>query len=520
MKTATGYVIGVDCGTQGVRAGLFDLQGNLIGLARRSYRYVLDRDGHASQDPETVWAAFLDCVRGLVEDNSQVSKDIVGLGVDATSVTLIPCDERGQPLDQAILWMDKRASVEAAEINRSGYPGLRNAGGKVTPEWGLPKVMWLKRHKPEVYNQAHYIVDLVDWLTFRLTGVWKASLCTLITGWNFVRSLGGWDRSFLDRMGIGDLFSKLPPVYAEMGEKVGDLKPQVANGLGLEPGLPVTTAGMDSYASAVGLGITTPNRMTLSLGTSSCYLVQCDEPLEIPGLFGPMSGPIQPRRWAVQGGQSSVASILQWYNTNMVTEEERRESERMGLGIYSWLDRQAERLPPGSGGLVAMDTWHGNRTPLRDPLLTGCIWGLTLHHTKIHVYRAMLESVAYGGRLILDAFRRGGIAPAEIWACGGGAYSDLWLQIHADVLGVPVSRSRIREAAALGAGICAAVGAGAFGDLPEAAAAMVKAADVFRPDPSSSQTYASFFEMYRETCHLMGEMMHRMSAITGREQDE
>lgn len=502
------YVLGIDCGTQGVRVGLFDLAGRQIGLSIRSYDVIFDRYNWAEQNPKEVLQALMDAVRELVSKYDQIIDNIIALGIDATAVTLVASDQAGNPLHNAILWMDKRAQSESEAINRTRYQGLVFTGGSVSPEWALPKIMWLKKNCPGIYKQAAYLVDMVDWLIFRLTGVWSASLCNLITEWTYVPEGDGWDKGFLAELGIGDLIQKVPLVRSAMGQVVGRLQDKPASFMHLKAGLPVVTAGMDSYAAGVGLGVTQNGRMTFSLGTSSCYLMQCTEPVKSQGLFGPMPGPIEADKWVLQGGQTSAASIIKWYRENLVTFEDIAEANHAQMSVYSWLDKQVKELPAGSDYLLALDSWHGNRTPLRDPLFTGAIWGLTLNHTRWHIYRALLESVAYGGRMILEAFRKADMNPDEIYVCGGGAVSDVWLQIHADVFGLPVVRTEVQQAASLGAAMCAAVGVGAYQDLTDAYFNMVRVQRVF--NPCLSQVYDRFFKLYKQSYTDMSNIMHNL----------
>lgn len=504
------YILGVDCGTEGVRAGIFNAVGSQIALITRTYSVNFLQNGWVEQDVNIVFSEVLEAIRELVSSKKIQSKDIIAIGIDATAVTLVASDANGRTLQDAILWMDKRAYKEAEEINKTDHSSLYFTGGSVSPEWALPKLMWLKRNSPDLYNESTYIVDLVDWLNFKLTGTWNASLCNLITEWTYVLNSGGWDINFLKELGINDLIAKVPREVKSMGEVISGLHKQIAQYVGLNPGIPVVTAGMDSYAAGVGLGVTAEDRMACSIGSSSCYLMLCFKPVQTKGLFGPMEGSIELNKWALQGGQTSASTIIKWYKDAFVSVHDIEEAKKDQLSIYSWLDNCVKDIMPGSNGLIALDCWQGNRTPLRDPLLTGAIWGLTLNHNKWHIYRALLESVAYGGRMIIESFESAGVYPKELYVCGGGSSSDLWLQIHADIIGIPIVRTEVKQSAALGAAICAATGAGIYKNLSEASKNMVQFERTFKPNGDNSRIYGFYYKLYKKSCEQLAGYMHEL----------
>ena len=508
------YLVGVDCGTQGVRAGVFDQDGHLQSLVSKPYTYDALPHGWAEQDVDLVLGAMLSAVREAVRESGIDPHGVVAIGVDATAVTLVASDRKGNALAPAILWMDSRAKKESEIVNASAPSALFHTGGMVSPEWAIPKVMWLKSNCPELYAQADFLVDLVDWLGFGLTGSWCATLSNLVSEWSYVPSDHGWSPEFLRSFDLEDLPQKVPAQVLPMGGVVGHLTKDAADPLGLRQGIPVVTAGMDSFAAGVGLGVTAEGRVVFSLGSSSCYLVQAAEPREAKGLFGPMPGPIEGGKWLTQGGQTSAASLLTWYADVFVPDEERSRIEAGGGSVYSWLDKMALETPPGSEGLTAVDTFQGNRTPLREPRLSGALLGLTLSHGRAHIYRALMESVACGGRMIIDAFRNAGISPREIYACGGGASSDLWMQIHADILDLPIVKTEVREAAALGSAMCAAVGAGFYPSLEESRKRMVRPVHAYRPNPDTRPVYEGVYETYKLGCRMMLEHKDKGVAST------
>jgi sugar (pentulose or hexulose) kinase len=250
---------------------------------------------------------------------------------------------------------------------------------------------------------------------------------------------------------------------------------------------------MDSFAAALACDVFQPGRAAVSLGSSSSYMVLTPELVSDPRLLGPVRDALGPGTYLTQGGQTSAASLVRWF------------CAELGGGLdAAALDAQAaETVPPGSDGIIALDTWQGSRTPFRDPLRRGAFTGLRLGHGRAHLYRAVLESVAYGGRQVTEAFAGAGAELRELVLTGGGSRSGLWRQIHADVIGRPLLRLDQPLPAALGAAMCAAAGLGAFPDLRSAAAAMSQVSAAAEPDPRNRLTYDTAFRAYQKTAQAL-----------------
>lgn len=484
-------VLGIDAGTESVRAVLFDEQGHALGEGCAAYATHFVRPGWAEQHPQEVWEALLSALRDVVA--AVPSADIVSCCLVSTAVTIVTVDRHGNAFGPAILWMDTRASEEAAEINRTGHPALWYTGQAVSPEWMLPKALWLKRHEPERFQQASYLVELHDWLLYRLTGVWALSLATISGEWSYVRKRGGWPLDLLEALDLAVLPQKWPTNILQAGQLVGYLQREVATATGLSAGLPVAQGLMDSYGASIAANIFVSGRLSLSLGSSSSYLGLIERPTSDPRLLGPVPDVFGLDTWAMQGGQTSAASLLRWF----------RDQLAPGMS-YAILDHEASTLPPGSDGLCALDTWQGSRTPHRDPSSRGSFWGLNLGHTRAHLYRALLESVAYGGRQIIEAMQDAGVQTEQIVACGGGSRSPLWMQIHADILGKPITVLDEPHAAALGAAICAATAANWYDQIQAAAPALTRLGQIFFPNPEHQQVYQQGYQHYQA-----GYLAHR-----------
>jgi sugar (pentulose or hexulose) kinase len=489
----TPAVLGIDVGTGGTRAGLFDLAGRVIAAGHASHATTFPASGWAEQDPGAVWDAVARAVRACMGSATGVVP--LACSLSCTAVTAVTIGRDGAPTGPALLWMDNRAAAEAEEINATRHQALWYTGGRVSPEWMLPKALWIRRHQPERYHGARWLVELHDWILFRLTGQWALSAATASAEWGYDPAAGGWPADLLEQIGLADIRQRWPDKVLAPGQPVGAVTSDAARITGLPAGLPVVQGLMDSFAAALACDVFRPGRVVVSLGSSSAYLAITAEPLSDPRLLGPIRDGLGPGTFLLQGGQTSAASLVRWFC-----------SELGGAADAPALDLEAASVPPGSDGVIAVDTWQGSRTPFRDPSRRGAFVGLNLSHRRAHLYRAVLEAVAYGGRQITDTFLDVGADVRELVVTGGGSQSRLWMQIHADVIGRPLRVLAQRLPVALGAAMCAAAGAGLAPDLRRAAAAMSRIADTIEPDERNRPGYDAGFRAYQDVAGALSRL--------------
>ncbi|KAJ9524594.1 hypothetical protein QJQ45_024192 [Haematococcus lacustris] len=408
---------------------------------------------------------------------------VAAMSVDTTCCTVCALDKAGQPLRPALLWMDMRSAAEAACLASSRHPSLRvNSGGHgpVSAEWMIPKAMWIRRHEPHIWDKAATICEFQDFINLRLTGRLVASLNNELQG-------------------------KWPQQVLALGQPVGRLTPEAAAHCGLMEGLVVAQAapglaslqgGADAFVGMLGLGVTAPGQMALLTGkpsdwSSHLQLGLSSQPVSGRGIFGSYPSALLPGLHVVEGGQTSTGSVVHWFKRTLCGPP--------GSLDYATLDQEAAAVPPGCQGLTCLDHFQGNRTPHTDALSRGALTGLTLAHTRGHIFRAIMEGVAFGTRLILDTmYSAGGYRPDSIAIAGGATRSELWLQIHADAVGVPFVLTTQPEAPLLGCAILAAVVAGLYPDIPAAAASMVRVARTVAPTPGIARDYELPFRRYAQ----------------------
>jgi ribulose kinase len=293
-----------------------------------------------------------------------------------------------------------------------------------------------------------------------------------------------------------------------MGDLLGHLRPEAAKQLGLPAGLPVAEGGADAFVGMVGLNVVAPGKVALITGSSNLYLAQTGTPSYSAGLFGAYTDAVMPGQYTLEGGQVSTGSVVRWFSElasgthfgNAVPKEQ----------VFRALRDEAERIPPGSDGVMVLDFWQGNRTPYVDAKARGMIWGLSLAHTPAHIYRALLEAICYGAENIFRNFTAAGHPVKDVVACGGALNSDLWMQIHADVSNLPIAIPRVGEAVTLGAAMLASVVGGVHPDVAAAAREMVSIERYVEPRPGMNEAYQFFFDKYIASYEAMRPLMHEV----------
>jgi FGGY-family pentulose kinase len=435
-------------------------------------------------------------------------RQIAGISLDCTTCTVVALDKDDRVLRSAIMWMDVRAVDQARRIAETGDAALKyNGFAKVSAEWMPPKALWLKENEPDVYTAATHICEYTDWMTHRLTGEWTASVNIVSLRWYYDRNKGGFPVSLYQAVGLDDLLEKFPQKVLDMGTVVGGLSKKVAEELGLLPGIPVAEGGADSMVGTVGMDVLAPGKIALITGSSHTIFGESAEAIYGPGFFGAFTDAVVHGLYVVEGGQVSTGSIIKWFRDNFCGGLV-AEARQQGLGLYDLLNKRAERLPAGSEGLMVVDHWQGNRTPYTDSEARGMIWGLTLKHDTVHIYRAIVEGICYGTELIFRTLRNYGFQPQQIVASGGPLKSPLWMQIHADVSNLPITFTKVPDAALLGSAILAAVGAGIYPNIQEAARHMVHTSHRIEPDQQRHEAYQFYVEKYIATYFQMRDLMH------------
>jgi D-ribulokinase len=502
--------LGIDVGTGSARAGIFDAEGRRVAIASHPLQIFRDED-HVEQSSDDIWNACAEAARGALGTSGRDAKDVAGIGFDATC-SLVALDDRDRPVTvsvtgsderNVVMWMDHRALAEAARINESGHAVLRYVGGVISPEMQTPKLLWLKEHLPACWQRTARFFDLPDFLTYRATGIDTRSLCSVTCKWTYLAheaehdEAAGWQRSYFDQVGLGDLaddlYRRIGRRIRPMGERIGGLTEASARELGLLPGTPVGVSIIDAHAGGLGL-LGAPvrgappteesleERIALISGTSSCHMAVSRNPFYPAGIWGPYRSAMIPGMWLTEGGQSATGALIDHViDVHARGAELRTQAKHDGVTPYALLN---DRLAALSSHLPApamltkefhvLPYFHGNRSPRADPTLRGMVSGLRLTDSVDSLalfYLAAIQAIAHGTRHILDTMNAAGFRIATILACGGDTKNPVFVREHADITGCPVVLPEESEAVLLGAAVLGAV---ASGDAPGVLAAMAR----------------------------------------------
>jgi len=498
-----GFILAIDIGTEGARAGVFDVAGQRLADASAPYLTHYPRPGWAEQNPTDWWRAAVQASRSALSDAGVDEVDAVGVATTASSVVAL--DAAGAPLRPALLWMDARASEESAFTATVDHPALAYSGGSDSAEWLIPKAMWLARHEPDTFDAAAMIGESVDYLTYRLTGQWVGSRLNATCKWNYDHRAGSVPGDLYEILGIPALPGKLPQRILPVGETAGELSRAAAADLGLRAGARVVVGGIDAHLALVALWGASANPVAVVAGTSNAFVAELDEPVFSPTIWGPYPGALTENRWLVEGGQIAAGAALSWLSERILGVTRDR--------VHDLITR-AEAVAPAGHGLLVLDHFMGNRTPLRDPRLRGGVLGLSLGTTPEQLYRATVESVAFGTRQVLASFADVGVDTSDVFFTGGIRHNRLWAQTTADALGRPIGlvdgeNLTTRALAILGA--AATTGS----PLAEVARRFTPSYRTVEPDPDAVAPLDAAYEMYTEATGLVGDLSGRLADIAG-----
>lgn len=481
--------LGVDIGTWESKGVVADEKGRVLARASCPHAMKTPLPGYAEHDAQDAW--WGDFRRISRELTNAVGGKIDAVGVSAVAPCLLPVDARLRPLRPAILYgIDVRAAREIEEIE-AAFPAsqtLLHCGSAVSSQSIAPKLLWLRRHEPDIFKNARWFLTASSYLAAKLTGscsidTYTAAACPPL----FDVSKGEWCAD----VGFFCPAEKLPRCRLAC-DIAGFVTREAALETGLSEGTPVNVGTADAAAEAVSAGVTAPGDMLLMYGSSIFLIRATGEWLRDERLW---SGPyLFPGTFCVTAGMSSAGTLTRWYRDNIAPDLGLLADTR-GENAYALLAERAKDIPAGSDGLIALPYFSGERTPIRDPYAKGALFGLTLSHTREHIYNALLESVGYGIAQHFDILREMGLSGERVFAVGGGVKNARWTQMVSDIAGVEQLLPEIGDGAAYGDALMAALAVGLYRD-PAEMTANARIRGVVKPDPEKTAFYAPYREAY------------------------
>ncbi len=479
--------LGVDIGTTATKAVLLDDRRGLLAEAQQPTTLHSDHPGWAEEEVEEWWANLAALTRGLTAERQP---DAVGVSGMVPCVVLL--DPDGRPLRRSIQQNDARATSEIAEL-QAGLAGadiLRRTGSPITQQSVAPTIRWLARHEPAALDGAATVCGSYDAMVGRLTGERSVELNWAVESGLYDLDSAAWAPDVVAAAGLdADL---LPPVRRPH-DVVGQVTASAAALTGLREGTPVVAGSADHVASAFAAGLVREGDLLVKLGGAGDILLTTSVPVTDERLYLDMH--LSPGLYLPNGCMASSGSFIRWF-----------QRELAGGEALDVLDAEADAAGPGAGGVVALPYMLGEKTPLNDPEARGVFSGLSLSHRRGDLFRAVLESIAYGFRHHLDVFAELGLQPRRVRVTNGGARSALWPQVTADVMGLPLETLRSHPGSALGVAFVAGIGVGAFeawSDIER----FVEPGDIIEPRPHAA--YDSGYARYRALYPALREVEGR-----------
>jgi len=502
------YLIAHDVGTGGSKAALTDLSGNILASRFEPYETSYPRENWAEQDPEDWWKAITLTTREVLGESAVAPDEVAGVVFATQMIGVLPVDKDGNPLRPAIIWLDGRAQEQADKIIRRLTKTLliAIAGGLPTGKDVIPKLMWLRQHEPDVYRDTYKVLEVDSYLVCRSCGefVYDHAAASATGMFNFKKK--DWDLLLFKVFRLDP--EKMPRVAASY-DRAGDLKEGAAREMGLPAGVPVFCGTGDVPSATVGSGAVLDGQGHVYVGSSGWIAVTIPKAAN-DGRKGIVSiASADPSRFILLSETESAGACFKWFAENLAPKD---VDYGPGMDVFDYLNKVAAEGPPGSNGLIFCPWMYGERSPIPDTTVRGGFINLSLDHKRGDVARAVFEGVALHARWMLEGVRGCGFSDSALRAIGGGAKSELWMQIYADALGVNIETvAEPQHSGARGAALIAALGLGAHPDFASVRDA-VKVTGVYTPRDENRGVYEEAFVTFKETYTRLKKLYQRVNA--------
>ncbi|MCB0213785.1 MAG: xylulokinase [Anaerolineae bacterium] len=495
------YILAHDLGTTGNKATLYNGDGQLVGAASYAYNTDYPHTGWAEQDPEDWWQAICSTTHEVLRKTNVSPNEIAGVAFSGQMQGCVPVDSDARPLRKAMIWADQRALAQEHWIGEhiSAEEMYRISGHRLSASYSLPKILWLREHQPDVYQNTYKFMQAKDAIIARLTGVFATDPSDA-SGTNlYDLEACRWSEKILEITQL-DLV-KLPEIRLST-DVVGAVLPEVADEVGLVAGTPVVIGGGDGACAAAGAGVVHEGSAYNYIGSSSWIALTSRKPIYDPEFRTFTFAHVVPGMVMPTGTMQSAGAAYQWTRDQLAGVQV-RAAEALGISTYELMNLEAETAPPGSNGLIFLPYLMGERSPRWNPLARGAFIGITIRQTRADLIRAVLEGITMNLRIILKAFTDQGAQIDAMRLIGGGAQGRFWNQMMADIYGIPAQRLAIlEEATSMGAALTGGVGVGLYPDF-SMAETMNRVVQTFQPDPVSQAAYEPMYPIFEAAYQAM-----------------
>lgn len=506
-------ILAHDIGTTGNKATLYTSNGEALCSTFYGYETSFPQVGWAEQNPLDWWEAFCVSTKQLIAKSGINPAQIACVTFSGQMMGCVLVDRQGCPLRSAIIWADMRAEQEALDLlNRLGMELVyRITGHRISSSYSGAKLMWVKRHQPEIYRDTYKILHAKDFLAYRLTGVFATDYSDA-SGMNLFDIVKKeWSAEIIDAWGMDA--EKLPEAYPST-HVVGEVSSQAAEETGLCPGTPVVIGGGDGSCAAVGAGVVTEGEAFNYIGSSSWIALATDQPIFDPKMRTYTWVHLDPTKYSPNGTMQAAGASYQWLRDRLYSYE-KEAAESKGVSVYEVMNEEAKQSVPGANRLIYLPYLLGERSPRWNPAARGAFVGLHMKHTRGDMTRAVLEGITMNLKVILNTFLESGVSINRMWVLGGGAKSAVWRQILADIYEVDICvPALLDEATSMGAAIAGGVGVGLLPDF-SVAKQWVKQVGQHRPNPDNFPIYRRLFSLFEQTYQQLVPVYQQLDNLEG-----
>lgn len=498
-------LLGIDIGTSSCKLAAFRPDGTVIISVSEKYPVYYPNEGWVEQNPEEWWQAVCKATKKIVSNKAMENTVIRGIGIDGQGWSMIPIDKEGNVVYNNPIWMDTRAIDICEEVKAEiGQEKIFEiSGNSFEPTYSLPKLLWLKKNEPEIFNKIDKVLQANSYIVYKLTGKITQDISQGYGMHCFDMKKGAWSSEMCDLFGIS--LDLLPTIY-NCDEVVGEVSDSASAETWLSSGIPVVAGGLDAACGALGVGVInhgeTQEQGGQAEGMSICLNKYVADPRLIMGYH------VVPNHWLLQGGTVGGGGVIDWVKNNFCFEE-KTNAQYHGTDAYYEMDQLSNSLPAGSEGVIFLPYMKGERSPIWNPYAKGVYYGFEFTKTRAHMIRASQEGVAYSLRHNLEIAENAGANVEELWSMGGSANSEVFMQIKSDITGKTIRVPSSDTATTLGAALLAGVGFGLYQNYEEARSKTIKVQRIYEPIEENVTVYnkgfKKYLKLYESLEHLMVE---------------
>lgn len=485
-------LLGIDIGTSACKVAAFDTSGNVLASANRAYKVYYPKPGYVEQNPDEWWDAICAAIKEVLSSENVIASAIAGIGVDGQSWSAIPVDDNGNVLANTPIWMDTRSDKICSFIKEFiGSDKIFDiAGNDFLPSYSTPKMLWFKNEYPEIFNKTRYFLQSNSYIVYKLTGVYSQDMSQGYGIHFFNMNTLKYDDTLANELGLS---SDLVPELYNCDAVVGKVTDEASKLTGILPGTPVVAGGLDAACGTLGAGVYKIGQTQEQGGQAGGMSICTDTALSHKKLI--LSPHVVPGKWLLQGGTVGGGGALKWFREQLMSDVS-----------FDDITAEAEKIEPGSDGVIFLPYMAGERSPLWNPSAKGVFYGLSYDKTRGHMVRALLEGVAFALNHNLLVAKEAGASADVLSAMGGAANSVLWTQIKADITGHTIEVPTSDTATTLGAAILAGIGTKVYGSYDEAIDKTIVITRVQKPNPENHEIYKKAMKNYLTLSETLSPM--------------